>query len=265
MARQARITFIHESYRTGGIDWPRAAESLDAIGIRACVGFDVDDLYYEHIDKAAEHELDFFTVCLPSASINPIEQADFYFELPEVASRPQCLDIEPQWRGGPMVSEYQARKNFERLAERNQFERSAWYYSNYASTQRLGFPQWIKDLFVYWAEYPYDIFPLFYSKFERYLERNPWKIPKWAGRAGITPGIHQLSEKGDGRYYFTNEYTGDPNFPRGMKNCTLGLSLVDVQELKSQWGGGEGPPPIEQRVDWLEQRVGILSGFHGLK
>ena len=254
--RQSVIVDIHEYYRVGGIDWPRAADNFDAIGIRCCVGMEHDDLFFYHVEKAVLHDMIYFTYAVPQAFYPPDEQVDFYLETDGVADHAVVGDIEES--DGDMVSEYQARKFFERLIAR---QTNPWYYSNYYYTSKLGFPQWIQPLVKWWAEYPYDILTK-YRKWERYLIKNPWKIPKWAVKAGYTPEFHQLTDYGDARHYLANAATDDPKWRQGIKSCDLTVSLIDDDESMSLLIPGQAMPSLEQRVEALEQQVAVLEGFH---
>lgn len=260
MERQARIIDIHEYYRTGGINWNDASENLDALGIRANIGMRMDKLYLEHSEQAEKFDIDWFTWSVLDPAFPPDEQADYYTELPGVKSHRKCGDIEPV--GGVMPSEYQARKFFERVDLRG--GELTWFYSNHNYTQKLGFPAWINGRVIWWAEYPYEYPFIQYKYFDSYLEKNPWKIPKWAVRDGITPTFHQFTNVGDARYYLANDQTQDPQWPVGIKGADLTVSLIDVQEVKNLLDPGSGTPSLEQRVTRLENDVEILKGFHNI-
>lgn len=260
MSRQAVVVDIHEYYRTGGIDWPRAADNFDALILRAAVGFRLDELYFEHMEKAELHFERVATYAVPDPQYPPDELADFYYEIEGVSAHPIIGDIEPT--GGAMVTEYQARKFFERLSSRGG-PFAPWYYSNYNYTEALGFPQWVAPMVKFWAEYPYDIYTK-YRKVDRYLSKNPWKIPKWAVRSGYTPELHQFSNYGDAQFYLANAKTEDPKWQSGIKSCDLSVSLIDTDEFFALFEPAETVLSLEQRVRLLEGQIKVLSGFHGL-
>lgn len=258
MSRQAWGVDIHEYYRTGGINWDQAAEIFDFIGIRACVGEDLDELYLEHIEEAEKRFSRIFTYQAFDPRISPLRNISFYLSIPKVKDHPRCGDVEPV--GGQMVSESQARSCFDLLDESGD---QGWYYSNYNYTSKLGFPLWIKNRVKFWAEYPIDILT-FYNKIERYLEKNPWKVPKWAARIGYIPEIHQFTKKGDARYYLANEKTDDPDFPNGIKSADLIVSLIGLDELDLLFNVVDRPATVEERLTAAEADIKLLKGFHGI-
>jgi len=257
MSRQAFVIDIHLFYRTKGIDWGWVSENLDAIGIRGSQGMRMDELLPEHVELANSHNVEYFTYSQLTHAAPYDEAVDFYLELEGVAGHPVALGVEPADQG--MVTEYYARKAFERADQRSGFE--AWYYSNYNSSKKIGFPQWSKNRFVWWAEYPYDIFTK-YRSHERYMLKNPWKIPKWAVRAGYNPSLHQYSDYGDAQATLANAQTGDPYYRQGIKSADFNASLIDVAEFKKLFKPVVPGLTIGERVSRLEDRVDCLEKFH---
>lgn len=252
MSRQARVVDIHEYYRTGGIDWPRCAENFDAVIIRAAKGLEIDDLFFEHVEMAVLHDMLYITYQVPDARKPFDENVDFYLEIEGVSGAPVCGDVEP-FRGN-LGSEYFYRKYFERLRFRYPIF-DPWYYGNYNYSGKIGHPNWIKDMFLWWAEYPFDILTK-YREIDRYLSKNPWKIPKWAVKGGYTPQLHQFTDYGNARGSLANEKTKDPKWKDGIKSADFSVSLIDAEEFLNKFGDdGDPKPDLEERVDDLEKRV----------
>jgi hypothetical protein len=263
MSRQAVVVDIHRYYRTGGIDWPRCASNFDAVGIRAARGMEMDELFYEHVDGALSVDLPYFTYTVPDPLYPADELADFYIGLDGVANHAVAGDVEPTL--GRFGDQNFYRSFFMHLASKSG-EFDPMYYSNYNSTKKLGFPQWVLPMRKWWAEYPYE-FPIIrrqYRRLDSYLDKNPYKIPKWASRVGYTPFIHQFTDYGDAQYYLANATTGDPKFSQGIKSCDLNVSLVPVEEFMAYITGGDYQPTLAERVQLLEEQVLVLSAFHEL-
>ena len=248
--KQIWFTDIHEWYRIGGIDWGRIAELYDAIGIRAVVGDHVDELLEYHVENALRINKRFVTYCIPSENIPTDEQVDLYLEAPGVDLGLIAGDVEPEFKGGKMGPEWVYRKFFERLDVKRTDK--AWYYSNYAYTKAIGFPAWVYERVVWWAEYPYEYLLTKYRQFESYLARNPWKIPKWAVASGITPTVHQFTDYGNAQYYHAKAVTEDPIFKVGIKSADLSVGLVPVADFLGLWDVlGKQPLTMGEKVDLL--------------
>lgn len=262
MMRQAIVTDIYEEFRTGGIDWARMADLFDAVGIRAVIGLEMDDLFPEHVNKALAHNIKYFTYGVPQKRFPPDEQADFYLETDGVDGHPMAGDIEIS--NGELILEYQARRWFEWITGKRNGD-SPWYYSNYYYTKLLGFPAWVRPLKKWWAEYPYEWITK-YRRFENYLSKNAWKIPKWAASLQYTPILHQFTDYGEGPYYYTNLKTDDPRWRDGKKSVDLNVSLIDADQFLALFSASVSPPlSIEERVSKNEDEIKILKGFHGLQ
>ena len=211
--RQARVIDIHEYWRTGGTDWARLKANFDVVGIRACVGEDVDELLVEHVDQAKAHGVPYYTYCVPLASLDPGYQAEFYLDQYGVGPAPKVWDVEPT--GGMMVNAVQARELFELVP-------SAWLYSNEYYLKQLGVPAWLQDVDVVWlAQYYYQVYPFKYRKFEPFLDKYPWRQPSSAGRLGLTATLWQFTDYGDARFYCANDVTDDPDWREIFAEYTM--------------------------------------------
>jgi len=258
--RQAIIADIHEWYRADGVNWNWASENLDAIGIRACQGMNMDELFPEHVERADSHGLNYFTYAVLTHLAPPDEAVDYYLELDGVSGHPVCGDVEPA--DGGMITEYHGRRFFQLCDLKSNSE--TWYYSNYNSSKKIGFPKWSKDRFCFWAEYPYDIVTK-YRSIDRYLQKNPWKIPKWAARTGYTPDIHQFTDYGKAQGTIANQYTSHPVYKHGIKGADFSVSLMDADELKLLFNHHIEKPSVLQRIELLESQVSVLGRFHGIE
>ena len=155
--------------------------------------------------------------------------ADYYMDLYGVMSAPKWVDVEKA--GGIMPSQYQVRSMIDRI--RDVSPGKPGYYSNYPRTKDIGNPSWIKDYPVWWAQYPLYWTGLGWSQFrtfEKFFEKKPWWTPTWAAKLGISPIIHQFTEKGDAQNNGANAYTNDPKWKVGIKSADFNAGLVSYDE-----------------------------------
>jgi hypothetical protein len=119
----------------------------------------------------------------------------------------------------------------------------------------FGNPPYIRERPVFWAEYPYQIFTYLFRRFDTFLAKYPWWIPRHAASLNITPTIHQFTKKGDAQYYIANPTTNDPKWKTGIKSADLSVGLVYYSDLMKYWDVFDTPPPLpptdKQKLDRL--------------
>jgi hypothetical protein len=102
---------------------------------------------------------------------------------------------------------------------------------------------------MWWAEYPLHRVGLIwrqYHHFDTFLKDKPWWLPKWAARLGITPILHQFTEKGRAQMYGANATTNHPVYKTGIQSADLNVGLVDFEDYYVTRFGPYGavvPPP----------------------
>lgn len=228
---QPRIVDIHEYYRIGGINPAKMKANFDIVGIRAAVGEDIDNLLEEHVDLCVDWAMPYFTYQVPVAWLDPEYQAEVYLSLYGVMDGPACQDVEIS--GGKIITAYQGQKHIEWIDKHHPCK--CWYYSNNYYTKMFGNPRYIKERPVFWAEYPYRVYPFLYSDFDSFLAKYPWWVPRWAADLGITPIINQFTKKGDAQTFIANPKTDDPEHRDGIKSADFGVGLVSLADLLALW------------------------------
>ncbi len=265
--QQGRIIDINRWYRTGGIDYPKLKESVqpqNVVIIQACAGTHENELLEEQAEGCLSVDIDIETFGVPAAWKDPVSWADYYMSLPYVMDNPKWIDNEPT--GGTQVNQYQLRKIKERIDSRS--KGPAGYYSNYPYTNNVGNPAFIKDMDVWWAEYPLHwrlVGWYQYQYFHTYEADKAWWLPKWASRLGITPIVHQFTEKGRAQHYGAKPFTDDPDNKVGIQSMDLSLTLIDDDEYRTRrFTPYKDVPPVPPTLADHEKRIRRLEGFHNV-
>ena len=237
MSEQFTIIDINQYWRTGGTDYPELKASCNSVIIQAYNGARPNPILKEQIDGCVEHDIDYETFCIPNPDLDGKYMADLYLDLYGVFKAPKWLDAERV--GGRMATQYKTWEFVQRVNEMSLGE--IGYYSNYPRTMELGNPSWIRNMIVWWAEYPLYFTGIGWSQyrtFEKFFQDKPWWSPKWAAKLGISPTIHQFSKKGYAQVYGAKAYTEDPKFKVGIKSADLTAGLVSYDLY---WNARFGP------------------------
>ena len=133
-------------------------------------------------------------------------------------------------------------------------------YSNIDVLNTIGF---INDasqypLWIAWYVFVSSLWPVqrLYKKFDKFVNDHAWKTPRTATNVGLGENVilWQFSHHGDGRFYIYNRHTNDPNFPDGMVNADLNISIAKRDEFMADIFGDVHVDITAHYIDALNSR-----------
>ena len=269
---QAKLFDISFWARTGGVDWPRAAQYFDGVINRAGQGYyGYDRLLPEHMDKSEDVGLPAHAYWQIDPRESTIIQADKFLNGYKCEGKKKCIAWERTGGGLSTWPEVLAMASYISAAD----PAEVYIYSRINIMVEAGLNLDDVSQFKWFiAQYPYeDAYTReLYTRFESYLEDRPYEYPAGLRRYGVeewAPHImmHQFTSNLDARYYFANQYTEDPDWQVGLRSGDGVVSMLPYTAFM-EWFVGESIPappippaicPNEERITWLEDQVEDLT------
>jgi GH25 family lysozyme M1 (1,4-beta-N-acetylmuramidase) len=251
--RQALGIDIHEYSRTGGINYSRVKDFVQAgiydfLIIKAGLGFRESSLWKEQKKNVEAINVPYVTYHFVDPDRDEKKQISKYIDRVGKDQPNYILDVEIPYRNGRLPTRDELLiccHEVQRLTGKLPI-----IYSTMGILDRIGFRNEARKYKLWIAVYKRMKTDrrYFYRKFDQFVRDYAWTSPSTVRGTGLEKNVvlWQFTEKGDGRYYIFSARTKHPRWKVGAREADLNIS-IKKREIFMQSMFGDNPVTVDHR------------------